>query len=733
MNDNGSTTADTTGNTDTGDTIEDIDMSTPHTSPSRTKPHTPGSGVKRSLAERKQEDLEGVKGVTIKKEIIENAKISPPTAGRQKVVHHHTNVNMHSIGNHNIIHGSIVQAPVTNTQGTTEDVSTASYTTDDLYDNEKSPEQMEIDTSTTLMSGMTNTAERNNQTTPSQVITIPDEMPDEKTTAATEIFKQLLDKHRALLGDANTNTTTGNSYAIAIKSPAKQDTIVEPVILHKKHSFRLMWAFHSRHPNKQYVVARRRKGEILQTALKELLKAGIEITEDFAINTWDESVKASTLQHPNDVPNTYDELLKYVRPPEKGGIRQGDTNNNWGIHATCGVQMKHFIGYWDEMRPYRKVDRVKSVFQPIRAAPLQDKEWHEIGWFVGATNKQYMDENMEYFQEQFPDIKIGINWQGIQFNRVQEHWKHAERTFKTNRDTAERAKLSPTSYQILINKEEHVGKVMKFMYHHHGKLGDHGTWPSMPDGSKLRFTPNYKYLKDQKGRNAINRRMALHIQMKWSNQIIETSVKNPGIKLKCLEGKSIGQAILEHEIEVDGQHEPYFRHFAKVWNRDPTVEKWEICVHQHMYHAAKAKYISIVQEMAKKYGDEIYEAFNDGKECLYGRGNAESEEEERITFDLDDDEDMYMSGKGNFHFQGIPNMMTNTQKSEAAKLRQMQDDAATSVGFSEHEKQKEAHPEEEHPDAGWTEVTRNNRKSKHKPTPTLNQTHPPSTNAAEGR
>ena len=189
---------------------------------------------------------------------------------------------------------------------------------------------------------------------------------------------------------------------------------------------------------------------------------------------------------------------------------------------------------------------------------------------------------MEYFQQQFPDIKIGINWQGIQFNRVQEHWKHAERTFRNNRDTAERAKLSPTSYQILINKKKHIGKVMKYMYHHHGKLGDNGTWPSMPDGSKLRFTPNYTYLKDQKGRNAINRRMALHIQMKWSNQTLETSIRNPGLKLQCLEGKSIGQAILEHEIEVDGQHEPYFRHFAKVWNRDPTVEKWEICVHQHM-------------------------------------------------------------------------------------------------------------------------------------------------------
>ena len=219
--------------------------------------------------------------------------------------------------------------------------------------------------------------------------------------------------------------------------------------------------------------------------------------------------------------------------------------------------------------------------------------------------------------------------------------------------------------------------------------------------------------------------------MKWSNQTLDTSIKNPGLKLQCLEGKSIGRAILEHKIEVDGQHEPYFRHFSKVWNRDPTVEKWEICVHQHMFHAAKAKYTTLIKEMVEKYGEEIYDAFHDGKECA--DQNHETQEEERISFDLDDDEDMYLSGKGNFQFQGIPSAMTMTQSKEAAKLKQMKDDAATSVGFSEHERQKDTQPEEEHPEAGWTTVTRNNRKSRHKLNTQQHPASPPSHSATEGR
>ena len=718
MPNNGNIAAGTTGNTDTGDTTENMEITTPVTSPTKHTSTTPGSGVKRSLAERKKEDFEGLKGLETKKEIMESA-ISPPNEGRQKVIHNHTNVTTHSIGDNNIIHGSIVNAPVNASQGAAEG-SPASYTTADLYDAERPTEQMEIDTTSTIISSMTNTEERHVKFQP-QVEKITIEGPDGKTTAATSLFQAVLEKQRARLDNIPDTPTKGQSYATAISSPLKQPTITEPVIVHRKHSFRLMWAFHSKHPKKQYIVARRRKGEILQTAIKDLLKAGTEITEDFALNTWDPSIKANTLQNTGDVPADYNTLQKYLKPPEKGGIRQGETNNNWGIHVTCGVPMQHFLGYWAEMKPYKRVDRIRSVYQPIRAAPLQDKEWHEIGWLVGATNKQYMDENVEHFQNQFPDVKIGFNWQGINFNRVQEHWKHAERTFRTNRDTAEKAKLSPTSYQILINKEEHIGKVMKYMYNHHGKLGENGTWPSMPDGSKLRFTPNFKYLKDQKGRHAINRRMALHIQMKWTNHTIQSSIKNPGAKLECLKGKSIGHAILEHEMEVDGQKEPYFRHFTKVWNRDPTIERWEICVHQHMYQAAKANYINIVKELAVKHGNEIYEAFHDGPECTNETEQTQSEEE-RITFDLDDDDDMYMSGKGNFIFQGIPDIQ-DTQSKELAKLKQMQDDAATSVGFSANENQKELQPEET-PDSGWTTVTRNNRNNRNGQSNTSN-THPP--------
>ena len=160
---------------------------------------------------------------------------------------------MHSIGNNNIIHGSIVNAPVDTTSEASKG-SPSSYNTEDLYGVERPSEHMEIDTATTIISGMTNTDERHVKT-PTQVHTISQERPEEKTTAATSLFQAVLEQQRVRFENLPDSSTAGNSYAMATKSPPKQNTIIEPVIIHKKHSFRLMWAFHSKHPKKQCIVA----------------------------------------------------------------------------------------------------------------------------------------------------------------------------------------------------------------------------------------------------------------------------------------------------------------------------------------------------------------------------------------------------------------------------------------------------------------------------------------------
>ena len=135
MNDHGNTTPSTTGNTDTGDTLEDMDIYTPPHSPTATTTSAPGSGVKRTISDRNQDELEGVHGITIKREIMDNKDLSSPN-GRQKTVHTTNITTTHSIGNNNVIHGNIVNASNTQPISIDEDDLPTSYTTKDLYGND---------------------------------------------------------------------------------------------------------------------------------------------------------------------------------------------------------------------------------------------------------------------------------------------------------------------------------------------------------------------------------------------------------------------------------------------------------------------------------------------------------------------------------------------------------------------------------------------------------------------
>ena len=354
MNHHGNSTAANNGNTDTGDTLEAMELHTPPGSPSDLPTTAPGSGVKRTISDRKKDELEGAAGLLIKREIMDDNQ-SPDSQGRQKIVHNTTVTTMHSLGNNNIIHGNVVNATSTVPNGNTNS-SPASYATDDLYGPDINSDAMDIDNNSVAPSIIrTATANTTGNARKPKGKSISFDVPPTNNTAISTVFQEVLEAQHQRYSTYNPNEgeQTPKDYATAVHSPT-QTKITEPVIIHKKYSFRLMWSFHVKHQKAQYIMARKRKGEILQHAIRQLLRAGMETTEEFAINTWDERSKLHTLQKLEDVPSDYDTLIKYVRHPDKGGIRQGDTNHNWGINVTSDVCMKHFIGYWDELRPYKK-------------------------------------------------------------------------------------------------------------------------------------------------------------------------------------------------------------------------------------------------------------------------------------------------------------------------------------------------------------------------------------------
>ena len=424
------------------------------------------------------------------------------------------------------------------------------------------------------------------------------------------------------------------------------------------------------------------KAAALHHAVKEFIKAGQTICSKMSINAWNEIHKIHTIQKPSDTPQDYDLLMKYVRCPPNTGIQRKGTNWYWGINITCNTDIQHFLCFWDQQKPRAKQERARSVFQSIKPAPLQAPDWYEIGWLVGSGQYQNQTQNEIELAKILQVPVVGLSWGNIYYEGSNKQWNKANQKFREHRDLDEKFRLSPLAAQVMVSEATAVGNCMKIMYNKYGRVGTDGAWPSFPDGCRMRYTPKASTIKDIASKKSIQKRMALHIQMKYGNQTIPTTVKDPNMVMEQLNGQTLQQVILGWMCTDEGYNEPYFRHFTKRWSWDPDVKQWDLSVHQHMYGVANVKARTMVTDLVEEFGESIRDAFNetDTQDTYATRAS------DTIIFDLDDtNDDMYMSGKSPFRFEGMPSDdKTNKRNTGTTQTRFV--DTDDSIAFSETDK-----------------------------------------------
>ena len=458
--------------------------------------------------------------------------------------------------------------------------------------------------------------------------------PETHTTATRQgtLTDDEPNKPKRVLIDTSKNTT--------------QTYIVPPEIVHHKHDFRVLFTFVTTGQGLGTITQKPKKAAALHKALRDFIQAGQTICSKLAINTWNPIHRINTLQKPSDTPSDYDTLVKYMRSPPQSGIRRKGTNWYWGINVTCNIDMKHFCCYWDQQKPRSKNERATTVFQTMKPAPLQSPDWYELGWLVGSSQHQNQQQNEKELAEILGVPVVGLSWGNVTYEGSNRHWNQANQKFRKNKNLDEKFKMSPLAALVLISDFSKSGQSMQTMYQSYGKVDETGAWPTFPDGSRMRFTPKSTHIKDIASRNSIQRRMSLHIQMKYSNQTIQTNVIDPNVRLDVFEGKTLQQIILGWTCPEEGfNQEPYFRHFSKRWSWDPDVTLWDLNVHQHMYAVANVKARTMLTDLISMYGESVREAFN---EDIHGTSYADTASD-TILFDLNDaDDDMYMSGKTAF-------------------------------------------------------------------------------------
>ena len=80
---------------------------------------------------------------------------------------------------------------------------------------------------------------------------------------------------------------------------------------------------------------------------------------------------------------------------------------------------------------------------------------------------------------------------------------------------------------MLVDSRAKIKPTLKALYAKYGVVAEDGSWPALPDGSRMRFIPNFQFSKDAMSKKRITKRMTLQIQMHWSNRVFPIPIKDP--------------------------------------------------------------------------------------------------------------------------------------------------------------------------------------------------------------
>ena len=394
---------------------------------------------------------------------------------------------------------------------------------------------------------------------------------------------------KAMNKETNAIPEGGETQSLTQKT-MKDVVITEPAIVKRKHTFRVQFSFTTTGPPNTPVAFASAQGLHLQKAIKEFLQKAQEIDSTAVVNTWKEEDKRPTLQKGGDVPATMQDVRKYIRAPPGSRIKSGAINWYWSIKVSANSKMEEFVEVWESER--RRAPREHKPCT-IRPTPLQAEEWHESGLFIGSTADQVVDTLIEGLREELQDPNMGLNWQSIVFPGCNKFWAIARERGQKHGTSAKYAS-APMALQVLVDDRKKIKQTLKTLYSKYGKVEEDGSWPTLPDGSRMRFIPNFQFSKDAMSKKRIEKRMQLQIQMHWSNRIYPIPVKDPR-KTVEIEGRktTIGNLVLEEICHTEAKgpkiQEPYFRHFVRRWTPAQAEGDYDIAVHKHMAPQARKK------------------------------------------------------------------------------------------------------------------------------------------------
>ena len=309
------------------------------------------------------------------------------------------------------------------------------------------------------------------------------------------------------------------------------------------------------------------------------------------------------------------DLKAYVDVPKSSireGYSQGQKIWNVQVHINTTIKNDKFKDIWSSKK--RDIINKGVVFTSITRSCIQDSpKAFLIGIAQGSTegmNEQLINSKLENV--------VGIQGIRVSYQTIHQPgitkqlWDNANRKAKAtkaphmSRDFLDKKYAwAPEGLGVYVNNIEIADLARKKMMSMYGTTNDQGIPPIWPGGECMRFVPlKDTYINSDKTRAKVDRRFKMHVFLKANERVIVTNFRNINGKLQD------EMTLQEYVLGIHSTETPniqLFRHFKKIWSKDPEDTVWVLSVHKSLLHEAEKVAMTLEDTLRDSFGDVMDE------------------------------------------------------------------------------------------------------------------------------
>lgn len=406
----------------------------------------------------------------------------------------------------------------------------------------------------------------------------------------------------------------------------------------------------------------------LRLAMINILERAKATCKRVGIHPWvgEQDQEMPTIMDSSQVPKTWGELRRYMTHDDDQfriqSVRTG-SNARWRILLNFDMRdQEEFLHLYQNS----KGDWNEYPYVPLMDAPLQSQQYHCLGFLIGSSADQPMQRNEEGISKEMK-FEVGLSFGNLPMDREyqNEKWEEARNGGNGKRDTF---KSAPQALNVYVDEKSLQARAVmaKTMAKKYSEL-EGGKYPLFPDGSRMRFMPNYKLVPFNK-RTSLETYANLQVTLKKEALELDIGIKNPDQTLPDVKetlGKSIGELILGLTLETTDL--PIFRHFTKKYSRKYNPGTWCVSVHPNMSTTAVETLSKLKEIIIEKYGEEVGKLIGraDSYASKAGIQNSTFKPEDSGFEFLDVAKDWYLAGSAKCMIEGMEALKETPEEKEA--------------------------------------------------------------------